>query len=152
MLANTGRLPKTLVLGYPVFVQLKNHPELKDRVKYTSDRTITPAILAMLFDIDEVLVCMAVQNPAGENEAPAMGFIQGKHALLCHKAQTPGILTPSAGYIFSWKGVSGGLGKTIGISRIPVPLQKSDRIEGEIAHDFKVVGADLGYFFANVVA
>ena len=76
----------------------------------------------------------------------------GNSALLCYSAPNPGLLTPSAGYTFMWTGVSGGLGTTVGVSRFRMEELKADRVEGEIAFDNKVVGADLGYFWDGIVA
>ena len=41
ILSVTGYEPNTLVLGYDVFTSLKNHPDLVDRIKYTSSQIIT---------------------------------------------------------------------------------------------------------------
>lgn len=152
ILATTGYEPNKLVLGYDVFIKLKNHPDLIDRVKYTGAKVLTAELLASLFEVEEVLVAKAVKATNLEGAAQAYAFVAGKHALLAYAAPTPGLLAPSAGYIMSWKGVSGGLGKTIGTKRIRMEELASDRIEAETAFDMKVVGADLGYFFASVVA
>jgi hypothetical protein len=71
VLSNTGMEPNTLVLGYEVFRQLKNHPDLVDRIKYTSSQTITEDMLARMFDLDRVLVAKAVKatNNEGATEA-----------------------------------------------------------------------------------
>jgi hypothetical protein len=61
-------------------------------------------------------------------------------------------LTPSAGYSFSWTGVSGGIGSTIGVSSFRMESLKADRIEGEMAFDNKVIASDLGWFWDSVVA
>jgi hypothetical protein len=152
VLSKTGFEPRTLVMGYQVFRQLKNHPDIIDRIKYTSAQTVTPELLARLFDIDRVMIARAIKNTAKEGQTAAYSFAHGKHALLCHVAPSPGLLTPSAGYTFMWNGVSDGLGENIGISRIRMDARKSDRIEAEIAYVNKVVASDLGYFFNGAVA
>ena len=155
ILSVTGQMANTLVLGYQVFRKLKNHPDVIDRIKYTTGvtgRTVTPELLAAMFDVDRVLVAKAVKATNNEGETAAYSFTHGKHALLCHVAPSPGLLTPSAGYMFSWQGVSDGLGANIGVRRIDIPTRRAERIEGEIAFDCKVVGSDLGYFFASCVA
>lgn len=151
VLGGTGFMPNTLVLGYQTFRQLKHHPDIVDRIKYTSSQTITPDMLARIFEIDRVLVAMAVKATNVEGETAAYAFAHGKNALLTYVNPTPGLLAPSAGYIFAWNGVSGRLGQNVGISRFRMEELKSDRIEGEIAFDDKVVGADLGYFFSGAV-
>jgi hypothetical protein len=152
MLSNTGFEANTLVLGYDVFRQLKNHPDLVDRIKYTSSQTITSEMIAAMFDIPRVIVSKAVKATNVEGATAAYSFATGKTALLAHVAPQPGLMTPSAGYTFSWTGVSGGLGATIGTSQFRMDSIRADRVEAEVAFDNKVVSADLGYFFNNIVA
>ena len=151
ILSTTGQEANTLVLGYETFRQLKNHPDLVDRIKYTSSQTITTDMLAAMFDIPRVLVAKAVKATNNEGATGAYGFAYGKGALLTHVAQNPGVLTPSAGYTFSWTGVSGGLGANIGTSSFRMEHLKSTRVEAEMAFDNKVVGSDLGYFWNTIV-
>ena len=66
ILSTTGFEPNTLVLGYDVFRVLKNHPDLVDRLKYTSSNTITSDMMARLFDVDRVLVAKAVKATNNE--------------------------------------------------------------------------------------
>jgi hypothetical protein len=152
ILSNTGMEANTLVLGYETFRQLKNHPDLVDRIKYTSSQTITSDMLARMFDIDRVLVAKAVKATNNEGAAGAYSFAYGKGALLAHVAPNPGLLTPSAGYQFSWTGVSGGIGSTIGVSSFRMESLKAERVEAEIAFDNKVIASDLGYFWNTIVA
>jgi len=152
ILSSTGMEANTLVLGYEVFRQLKNHPDLVDRIKYTSSQTITEDMLARMFDLDRVLVAKAVKATNNEGASDAYSFAYGKSALLCHTASAPGLLTPSAGYTFSWTGVSGGIGSTIGVSSFRMESLKAERVEAEMAFENKVIGADLGYFWNTIVA
>jgi hypothetical protein len=152
ILSTTGIEANTLVLGYDVFRQLKNHPDLVDRIKYTSSQTITTDMLAAMFDIPRVMVAKAVKATNNEGATGAYGFAYGKGALLCNVATNPGVLTPSAGYQFSWTGVSAGLGANIGTSSFRMEALKATRVEAEMAFQNKVVGADLGYFWTSIVA
>ena len=152
ILSTTGFAPNTLVLGYDVYKSLKNHPDLVDRIKYTSAQTLTEGLMGSLFDIDRVMVAKAVKATNNEGGTAAYDFTHGKNALLCYSAPSPGLLQPSGGYIMSWTGVSGGLGSTIGTSRLRLDAFKADRVESEVAFDMKVIGTDLGYFFSGVVA
>ena len=152
ILGNTGMEANTLVLGYEVFRQLKNHPDLVDRIKYTSSQTITTDMLAAMFDIPRVMIAKAVKATNNEGASEAYGFAFGKGALLCHVAPNPGVMTPSAGYQFSWTGVSQGLGANIGTSSFRMESIKADRVEAEMAFDNKVIGSDLGYFWTSIVA
>lgn len=153
ILKNTGQEANTLVLGYQVYRQLIRHPDFRDQIKYTSPENINADLLAKILDIDRVLVSKAVYTTTKEkNATPAYAFAAGKNALLCHVAERPGLLVPSAGYAFAWKGISGGMGQNIAISRFYLPQLKVDRIEGESAWVNKVVAKQLGYFFNGAVA
>jgi len=152
ILKNTGMEANTLVLGYDVFRQLKNHPDLVDRIKYTSSQTITADMIAAMFDIPRVIVSKAIKATNLEGATGAYAFATGKTALLCHVAPQPGLMTPSAGYTFSWTGVSGGLGQVIGTSQFRMDSIRASRVEAEMAFDNKVISSDLGYFWNTIVA
>jgi hypothetical protein len=152
-------MPNTLVLGQRVMDALTDHPDIVDRVKYSggvgngNPAMINAQTLAALFEVERILVGRAIENTGKEGDANSHSFISGKKALLTYAAPAPSLLAPSAGYTFSWQGY---LGQTnehgIATARIPVPLLKSDRIEGEISMDHKLVSADLGFFWDTIVA
>jgi hypothetical protein len=150
----TGKNPNRLVLGARVYEALCNHPKVLDRIKYTERGVVTVDLLAALFDVEKVIVANAIQNVAAKGKAAQMRFIFGKNVLLTYAAPNPGIKQPSGGYIFSWTGLLGAGAFGNRISRIPAPLlgQGTERIEGDIAFDAKMVGPDLGVFFKDAVA
>lgn len=152
MLTQTGFMPNTMVVGYDVFRQLRHHPDVVDRIKYTSSEVPAEGILARLFGIDRVLVTRAIKNSGAEGASDTFAQVHGKNAALYYVAPSPGLLTPSAGYQFTWRGVSDGMGQSIGISRFRMPELRADRIEAQMAWDYKVVSTDLGYFFSGCVA
>ena len=152
ILSTTGYEPNTLVLGYDTFIQLKNHPDLVDRIKYTSSQVLSESLLASLFGVPRVMVAKSLKATNNEGGSEAYAFNYGKNALLTYSAPSAGLLQPSGGYIMSWTGVSQGIGATIGVSRMRMEQLKADRIEAEVAFDMKVIGADLGFFFSAWVA
>jgi len=156
VLLNTGFRPNTLVLGYPVWTKLRNHPDIIARVGggATTDRpaTVTKQQVAAILEIDRLIVAESVYATNKEGETAAMSFIHGKHALLVYAASSPSLLAPSAGYNFVWRGVSYGMGQDIGVKQIPMPTLNATRVEGQVAFDNKVVATDLGYFLESVVA
>jgi hypothetical protein len=150
---NTGFEPNTFVVGYDVWTQLKNHPDVVDRIKYVSSESVTTTLLAQLIGVDRVLVAKGVYATNTEGATAAYANVMDpQDALLCYVAPTPSLMEPSAGYTFSWRGVSGGMGQDVGISRFRMPANKADRVEAEMAWDTKIVGSDLGYFFDEAVA
>jgi len=153
MASQTGFKPNTTVLGPEVFYALKNHEDILDRIKYTEKGIVTADLLAALFEVDNVYVAWGVVNSANQGAADDIDFIMGKHMLLCYVNPRPALKKPSAGYIFTWTGLlgSGAFGNRI--VRLPIDLLGlgTERIEGEIAFDAKVIAQDLGVFFVNIV-
>lgn len=154
ILQNTGMMPNRLVVSHPVHEALKKHPVIKDRFKYTTSESVTEDMLSRFFEIDQYLVSRAVYNSAKEGAAGTYGFAVGKHALLCYANPAPSLMVPSAGYIFTWRGLLGGVGGDLGfgLKSFRMDQLSADRIEAESAFDMKMVAADLGYFFADAVA
>lgn len=149
----TGLMPNVLAMGYEVWTALKNHPEIIDRYKYTTaGARVTEQVLADLFELERVVVSRSLVNAGKRGATPAPEFIWAKSALLVHAADTPGIEVPSAGYIFSWTGVSDGLGETIGTRQFRMEHLRADRVESDIAFDNKVVAPLLGVYAESVVA
>lgn len=153
ILKATAQEANTLVLGYDVFVKLKNHPDIVDRIKYTSARVVTEEVLASLFGVDRVLVPRSIVDSVAEGKTSAPALIHGKHALLCHVAPSPGLEVPSAGYTFSWTGLANGFnGQGMAMNKFRMEQLLGDRVEGHMAFDMKVVASSLGVFLPSVSA
>lgn len=152
---STGFVPNTLVLGQAVFDTLIDHPDIVDRVKYGAQSDISlvdiPELRA-LFKIQNILVMAGIQNTAKDGAANVHSFIGGKKALLCYAAPRPGIMTPTAGYTFSWTGMMGSGAEGGRIKKFYMKEKESDRVEIQMAFDQKLVSADLGYFFDAIIA
>lgn len=153
VLEATGFEPNKLALGQAVFDALVDHPDIVDRVKYgqSSGNTavVNEASLAALFGLRQVLVSKAVYNAAAKGATESSTFISGANALLAYVTPTPGILVPTAGYTFAWRGRYGAAAMGHRIKRFRLEREESDRIEIQMAFQHKVIGADLGFFFEN---
>jgi hypothetical protein len=156
MLNSTGFEPNTLVLSRAVWAALRNHADLKDRVKYTGSNQVPGVVnlqaLAQVMDVERILVAKAIHNSAVEGAADSHGAIMGKNALLAYVAPSPGLMTPSAGYTFSWTGLLGSGAQGQRITRLRDDKKKCDHVEIEMAFDQKLVSADLGFFFLDAVS
>jgi hypothetical protein len=152
ILGSTGKLPNTLVLDYRVFTSLTEHPLVRDQFKYTSAQSITENMLAGFFDVERVFVAKAVRNSSIEGAtSPTYGLISGQHALLCYSAPSPSLMTPSAGYVFTWDALPGGVNGVRTLS-YDVPEKHGTKIEVQACWDMQTVATDCGYFFLNVTA
>jgi len=152
--AKTGRTPNVLLLGKDVYTALRDSDDLLDRVKFTERGILTTDLMASLFGVDEVIIASSIENTAAEGATGVYAPIfDADDALLVYRPQNPGLMTPAAGYMFSFTGVAGadqfeGL-RTL---RYRMDSHHSERIESLAAFDFKVVGDQLGVFFNECVS
>ncbi|MBL4909001.1 MAG: major capsid protein [Alteromonadaceae bacterium] len=155
VLESTGFEPNTLVLGQKVVDALSDHPDIVDRVKYgqtaNGPAMIELSELVALFKIPRIFVMKSIVNTAKEGAANVHSFIGGAHALLVYSAPTPGLMTPSGGYTFSWTGFLGAQPQGQRIKRFRMENLASDRVEIDMAFDQKLISADLGFFFDGIV-
>ena len=145
----TSFLPNKLVLGRQVWFDLKNHPDIVDRVKHTSDGPVTTGIVARLLGLDEILVAGAVRNTAVEGMAYSGDHIVGDDALLVYSPASAGLLQPAAGYTFVWNGLIGGMSNGQVVERYRDESRVSDIVRVRAAWAQKVVSSALGVFFNN---
>jgi len=158
-LKSGGYKPNTMVVGKVTRDELINHPDILARLNggstVTNPALITDAKLAEIFEVENFFVMEAVNNTAVEGAAEANAFIGGKHALLCHTPSSAGLMTPAAGMTFAWNNIPGAnnLGITVeSFSDDALKRQQiAEHIQVKMSYDMKVVGADLGYFFKDIV-
>ena len=156
----TGYSPNTMVIGANVLRELKNHPDIIDRIKYTQRGIVTEELLSTLFGVERIVTAYATAasgaeiNDARDQDADATySFIaDSKTALLAYSPSAPSLMTPAAGYTFTWNGYAAGNGEGIRIKNFRQEHIASDRVEGEMTYDMKVVAPDMGIFVKTAVA
>lgn len=156
ILQNTGFEPNRLVLGYPVYKALCNHPDIVDRVKAGQTpggaAVVEESDLAKVFKVERVLVMRASEDTSLEEGTSSSAFIGGKKALLCYATPTPGLEVPTAGYCFTWRGYLGAGPEGNRIKRFRMEQLAADRVEIEMAWDMKVISNVMGAFWDAIVA
>ena len=149
MHTKVGRFPNTLVIGGIVWEALQDNADFLDRLSGDERKLMTTDILARILEIDRVIVADMMQVTSAEGAAATTtAEIFGERALLLHVAKRPGLRTPSAGYKFTWKVPRIG---DMTIKKMDMPLKNAERMEIQTFYDNKVVAADLGVLFDNVL-
>ena len=150
-IAQYGFMPNTLVLGYRAYKTLKHHADIVDRYKHTTSQSITPNMIARIFDLNRIIVASAAYNSADELQTESTNFILSDGALLLHTPSSPGLLTPAAGYTWAWTSyLNSGMEATV--SRYREPKLRADFIEVETAFDMTAVDWKLGYYINDVAS
>jgi hypothetical protein len=148
----TGYRPNKLVIPRLVWTQIKNNSDFIDRISVNQTRLVTVDLLKTLLELDEVLIASAIENTAAEGKTAVMAWVYGKHALLCYAAPNPSLMEPTAGYTFNWTGFLGAGQNGQRFKKFRIEKIESDRVEGEMYYDQKVVATDMGVFFKDCIA
>lgn len=141
--AATGKRPNTIVMGAQVMAQLRNHPVIIDRIKYTGRDVATPELLASLFGVERVMAGDAIY----QNDAGAIVDVWGKFVVLAY-TETAGVAqmgVPSYGYTYQLSGYP--IVESPYFERNPKSwiYPVTDEVMPVIA------GADAGYLITNAV-
>jgi hypothetical protein len=135
--------PNVFIISNDVFVALKNHPSITDKVKYTQHAVITADLLRQLLQFDALYVASSVY----EDESGVLQNIWNDSAVLAfvpEAKQTRSFYEPSFGYTLQMKNYplidtydENGKVKIVRNTDLFVP---------------KIVGADAGYLIIDCIA
>jgi len=142
---DAGKKANLIVLGKESYRYLRHHPDILDRVKYTSRESVTLEILAELFDVERVLVGRAVYDTAPEGATPSLSYVWDDRCLVAFVDPKPGIKTMTLGITFRVQGFR----KT---KKFRVEVRGGDLIEVVDCYDAKMVSPDCGYLISDTVA
>ena len=146
---NVGVRANTLILGFPVFSKLRNHPKIVERVQNIRVGVVREEDLASIFDVQRVLVAQALEVDAAGN----VSFVFGKHAVLGYVSATPAFGEPSFGKSFVWAGAPGATnGFIVELGRAAPTSRKADELAVHFYYDQKITAVEAGYLIKNAVA
>lgn len=149
----TGRKPNKLLIGRQSYDTLTENDEIISRISGGATTNMPAMVmrqkLAELLELDAIYVMDAIYNSANEGATASYSFVGGDTALLYYAPDTAAIYEPTAGVVFNWNAPYGSTAEGMRIKRYREEKISSDRIEGQMAYDMKVTGADLGYTFTT---
>lgn len=142
------KAPNTIIFSADVWAVLQNHPDLLDRVKFSTLGVLTTELFQTLLapqGITKILIGKAVYDSAAEGVTKSTSFIWGKHCWLAYITGSPALntlngaytLTKENGrYVDTWMDVD----------------EKALNIRNNDYYEQKVVGAEAFYLIKNAVA
>lgn len=154
--SNTGVRPNVLVLSANTLAEIKRESTVLERIKYVERGIVTPALIAALFELEEVLIGDAIYSTA-EEKADGTDFSAqnvweknaGKgSAFLFYRPRNPGLKTPSAGYQVRVLYENGQPRRT---TTWREPAEHQDVYEVAEETDIVVTGADLGFLWYDTI-
>ena len=153
VMEDTGYRPNTLVLGPESWYQgLWTSTQVVDRLPDNSPRIITESFIGELFGFERVFILNGVEFTGDQGTTGDPSFIHEDHALVCYTDPMAGLRTATAGKTFVWSGLVGA-GNGIRTKRLDLPWKDAQpRVETDVAFDYKIVAADMGYLLKNVAS
>jgi hypothetical protein len=145
--------PNTLLVGYPVWLQLIQHPIILDRFKSTALPLGYPSEqqLAGLFNVDNFVVAKSLYDTTQQGIAHDLNYIWGKNAILAYVPQQQGPMQVTLGTTFRWLyGVPQNGGMLV--KRYRVEERSGDMIEYQTYYAIKLTVPGAAYIFKAAVA
>ncbi len=104
-----GMWPNGVIMPRKAFRNLRQSVQILDRIKHSGiddpkTRKITRAMIADLFDVDNVWIANAVKNTANEGQSASLGSIwDNDKVILVHVNPSPDHQVPTVCRTFNWK-------------------------------------------------
>lgn len=104
----SGLWPNTLIISEIVFRNVVHSAQIVDRLKYQGyhdmiPSEVTAAVLAQVFQLEQVLVAGGTKNTANEGQAANPGQIWSEeYAMVCRTAVSQDMREPCIGRTFHW--------------------------------------------------
>ncbi len=137
--------PNVIIIPNSVFVALKNHTSITDKVKYTQHAVITAQLLKNLLQFDQLYIAGGVYEDSNENLVDVWGeSIVMAYVPEAKQNQVRSIYQPSYGY-------------TLQMKNFPLIDTYDEKGKVKIIRNTdlftpKIVGADAGYLIANCLS
>lgn len=153
----SGMWPNALIINRLVFRNLRLCTQIIERITASGAGSpakpsdITAAMLAAVFDLEEVIVAGGSKNAAAEPQAVSISQIwSSEYAMVAKVARSQDFREPGLGRIFHWGEDGSQIGGT-------VETYRDETIRGDVVrvrHDVqeKILHVEAGYLLSNITA
>lgn len=156
---NYGYMPNKIVLTRDIRRHLLKNPQLLGRINggatITSPAMINDALIASIFDVDEIIWADAVSNKAKHGETENAARMVSNRMLMVHSPSEVGIDVASAGAVFAWNQIPD---FDYGISAQTIAGTEELRWKGiaektkmNMCYDMRVTGKSLGTYVSAII-
>lgn len=150
----TGFRPNKMVIGREAFDTLTDNDAILSRITGGANNNlpaqVMKALIAQLLELEAIYVMDGIRTTSAKGAAAAArSFIGGDNALLYYAPNSAALNEPTAGAQFSWSGLLGNTPNGMRTKKFRMEANEADRVEGQMAFDYRKTSADLGYFFSD---
>ncbi|MBN1515521.1 hypothetical protein JXA32_03020 [Candidatus Sumerlaeota bacterium] len=146
-------VPNVLVIDYSVYLALKDHPDLVDRVQFQSGgeaSVVTREALAQVFGLERVLIGRSFKNTAARGQTASVSAVWSDTAYVAYVPERPGLRRLALGYTFAW---TNGGAATEGrmVEQWRNDARRGDQVRVSFYYDQKLVAAGAACKMADVL-
>lgn len=142
------RVPNTFFTSWEAWIQMVDHPDFLDRIKWSQTGVMTEADFLKLFapyGITKIYIGKVMENTAVEGDSDALSAVWGKHAWLGYVTDRPARKEVNGGYKFQ---LLNGRETTRETFNNP----PGDEIVQRDYYDYTLLNPECFYLMKNVVA
>lgn len=158
MIRNYGFMPNKIVMTRDIKRELMGNTQILGRINggatVANPAMVNDAIIASIFEVDEIVMADAVTNTAAVGATEAADFMVKDQILMTHTPSSAGLETPASGLIFAWNSVPGtswGITMESFTDDALRRQQIAEQVHGKMAYDMKVVGSKMGTYISDVI-
>jgi len=137
--------PNIMIISNDVFKKIKNHPQIREQIKYTHLGVTTPQLLAQFFEVDEVVIGLSgyVSDKEGQS-TETLTQLWSNCVILAYVNPRATVKTISYAFLFRKEGYRN-------VEKWREPETRSDWIRVNDKYDKAIVANTAGYIFTTVV-
>jgi hypothetical protein len=148
MKASALKVPNTFFTSWEAWIQMVDHPDFLDRIKWSQTGVMTDSDFLKLFapyGITKIYIGKVSENSAVEGQTDSLSAVWGKHAWLGYITDRPGLREVNGGYKFQ---LNGGRETTRETFNNP----PGDEIVQRDYYDYELLNPECFYLIKNAVA
>jgi hypothetical protein len=130
--------PNTSIIPFQVMVQLEDHPDFIERIKYSERGILTQEIIGSITGQPKIIVPGMGYNSANPGQVASLGYLWGKDVLMAYVPDRPGLKIPAFAYEFNM--AYGGM--VMPVERWREGQRKSDLVRVSRRYALKIVAQD----------
>lgn len=146
--AATAMRVNTAVFSYDVFLKFKQHPDVRDNLKYTNGGQLSDAdmgnFIKQMFNLKNVWIGTAVHNNSEEGQSDSLADIWTKDVWLLYVTDRPSLRRATFGYTIE------DVPRQVDMYREEPKL--SDVVRVRHSYDANICDPYLGYYIKNAIA
>jgi hypothetical protein len=141
------REPTLAVIPYEVMVELEDHPDFVERIKYVMVGATSEDLIARLLRIQRIVVPGVGYNSANPGQSESIGYLWGKDVVIAYVPPRAGIRIPAFAYEF----VQRIAGRPMVVDRWREGVRVSDLVRVRRRYDLKIVAKDGDHVTGDAV-